>query len=309
MDTGEAPQEVSCTILFVDIVGSTRLYDTLGDHEGQRIVGAALDRLSDLATAGGGTVIKTIGDAVMCTFENPNDATRCAQAMHQGLAQLSARPDIPVELSGRVGLQHGHVIEKEGDVFGDAVNVAARVVALSQPRQILTTRETVELLDPEHKERAHLVDRRAVAGKQGEQEIYELVRENEQLTMVGSGEELRAALDARMILRHGSQTITVGLTNADVTLGRTDLNDICIDHHRTSRWHAHVTCKRGKFFVKDTSSNGTFVAEEGRDPVQVRREDHPLRGCGLLGLGSVVTADSPTAIHYEVLRSTAPESG
>ncbi|MDJ0522462.1 MAG: adenylate/guanylate cyclase domain-containing protein [Planctomycetota bacterium] len=307
MRTDETASECDCTVLFVDLVGSTALYDALGDHEAEHIVGAALDRLSDIARTAGGTVIKTIGDAVLCTFESPNHAAGCAPEMHRGLEALSRGSDVSVELSGRVAFQHGHVILRHGDIFGDTVNVTSRIMHLANPRQTLTTRATLDHLDLSFRERCRLVDRTGFAGKRGEHEVFEIVWEREMLTTLASGVHMRAALDARLVLRHGEREIEVDLLNPRVTLGRVPQNDISIDHHRTSRWHAVVRCQRGKFLLTDTSSNGTYCAEEGGDPVELHKEGHLLSGRGVLGLGVVVEDGDPTAIHYEVEMPGADE--
>lgn len=300
LSTDAAAHEGECTILFVDLVGSTALYDVLGDREAERIVGAALERLSQLAEKAGGTVIKTIGDAVLCTFEVPDHAAGCAPEMHRGLEALSREGDATVELSCRVAFRHGPVICRHADVFGDTVNVTSRLMHLADPRQTLTTRGTLDKLDLSYRERCRLIDRTGFAGKRREHEVYEIVWERELLTTLASGTHMRAALDASLVLRHGERRIEVDVLNPRVTLGRVPQNDIRVDHHRTSRWHAVVRCQRGKFLVTDTSSNGTYCAEEGGDPLELHKEDHLLSGRGLLGLGMVVEEGDPNAIHYEV---------
>jgi class 3 adenylate cyclase len=94
-----------------------------------------------------GTVIKTIGDEIMCTFPNANDAVEVAVKMHQSLDDMPF-PENPAYGSPNiyVGFQFGKVIRDGSDVFGDTVNLASRMVALTKQRQIITTEGTVKLL-------------------------------------------------------------------------------------------------------------------------------------------------------------------
>ena len=75
-------ESISLTILFADIVGSTSLYEILGDSLARAIVTGCLSRLSDSTLKNNGTVIKTLGDGIMSTFLCPSDAVDAAVDMH-----------------------------------------------------------------------------------------------------------------------------------------------------------------------------------------------------------------------------------
>jgi adenylate cyclase len=124
---------------------STRLYDTFGDFKAREMISDCLS-LSERTGPGkrGHQVIKTIGDAVMCTFMTPNHAAETARQMHE---EISFDPNmVQANIHLRIGFHHGEVICEPEDVFGEPVNVAARMVELAKSDQIITNRETIKLM-------------------------------------------------------------------------------------------------------------------------------------------------------------------
>jgi len=118
-------QDLECAILFADIAGSTRLYQAIGDERAQASVAACLSRLSDIAAGRDGVLIKTIGDEIMCRFPMADDALIAACEMHESLRDAPIPGDLPISV--RIGTHYGPVILDDGDAFGDAVNVSARL--------------------------------------------------------------------------------------------------------------------------------------------------------------------------------------
>ena len=129
---------VFTTIMFADVAGSTTLYEQLGDEQANRIIDDVITMMSELTEKHLGTVIKTIGDEIMCRFNEADQAFTTASIIQDRLQKRPA--DLGVKINVRVGLHTGLVlIREDGDVFGDAVNVAARVAAIARGSQILTT--------------------------------------------------------------------------------------------------------------------------------------------------------------------------
>ena len=81
-------ENVTLAILFADIANSTHLYETLGNKKARNLIGACLSLLSEVTSEYRGTVVKTIGDEIMCTFPNPNDAVEAAISMNQSLMDM-----------------------------------------------------------------------------------------------------------------------------------------------------------------------------------------------------------------------------
>lgn len=294
--------DVTLTILFADIAKSTHLYETLGDQVAKNLIDTCISLMTDITKQHGGSVVKTIGDEIMCTFPSGDQAVEAAKEMHQGLEDMTFDDQPGVTIPNiYVGLQHGPVILEDGDVFGDAVNVAARMVAQAKQRQIVTTEETVNSLKSDYRESAHCIDKTTLKGKSGEIKIYELIWERQDVTvMLDDSPMEQLAVKARLELKCGSTIIEVDEARPMVTLGRQSHNDVVVNDNRVSRSHARVEYRRGKFILIDQSSNGTYVLIQDKKSVTIKRDETTLLGHGLIGLGRDPEPDTPHVIEYSI---------
>jgi len=286
-------------ILFADIARSTYLYETLGDKAAQEIVSACLSLLSEITVQHQGKVIKTIGDEVMCTFPMADDAVNAAEEMHRAVEKMEVSDTVPLNI--RAGIHIGPVICENDDVFGDAVNVAARMVGLAKQRQIIATEDVINALNPESDAMPRCIDRTTIKGKRGEHDIYELIWEQHAVTVMVSGSSESRPSPSHAELRLGNRTIQVSQTRPCVTMGRQPYNDLMVDDDRVSRSHARVEYRRGKFVLTDDqSTNGTYLIVKGEVGINIHRDEVTLNGDGIIGLGWEVEPDSPKAIHFAV---------
>ncbi len=288
-------------ILFADIAKSTGLYESLGDKIAQNLIGRCILLLSDVTLRHQGRVIKTIGDEIMCTFPTANDAVEAAMEMQQSLEDLTIEenPEIlPPNIY--VGFHFGPVISEAGDVFGDAVNVAARMVQVAKERQIFTTEETVKMLAADHRENTRCVDKTTIKGKSGEVSIFEVVWERQDVTVMIDDSVEAVTQRYRLEVSYGSQHLTMDEGKPSATLGRQPHNDIVVNDRRVSRSHARIEYRRGKFFLVDQSTNGTFALIQGKKSISLKRDETQLLGDGLIGLGREATASDPDLIQYSV---------
>ncbi|MBW1809891.1 MAG: protein kinase [Deltaproteobacteria bacterium] len=137
------------TILFSDIVGITPYFDKHGDVAGLKKIKLHNDLLSPEIERYRGEVIKTIGDAYMVSFDKADDGVGAAIAMQRALARHNRKvEEDDQKILIRIGLNSGKSIFDSQDVFGDVVNVAARVSALAQGDQVIVSSATYELLGP-----------------------------------------------------------------------------------------------------------------------------------------------------------------
>lgn len=136
------------TLLFTDLKGSTALYDEIGDLNAFALVQQHFDRLQEATVRHGGAIVKTIGDAVMATFGEPEAAVRAATDMLREIAAFNRRRP-GRELLLKIGIHKGASIavtlNDRLDYFGQTVNVAARVQALADASEIWLTRDVYEL--------------------------------------------------------------------------------------------------------------------------------------------------------------------
>jgi adenylate cyclase len=127
-------------ILAADVAGYSRLMgaDEEGTHE--RLRGHLRDLIEPKITEHRGRVVKNTGDGFLADFQSVVDAVRCAVEVQQGMADRE--PEVPEErrIRFRIGVNLGDVIVEEHDIFGDGVNVAARIEALAEPGGICVSR-------------------------------------------------------------------------------------------------------------------------------------------------------------------------
>lgn len=126
------------TVLFTDIVQSTEAVGSLGDQAWRD----RLDRHDVLAdrqiARHGGKLVKSIGDGVLATFDGPAAAIRCAEAMGDGVTQIG--------VAIRAGVHVGEVEQREEDIAGIAVHIAARICSAAGAREILVSRTVTDLV-------------------------------------------------------------------------------------------------------------------------------------------------------------------
>jgi len=135
------------TIVFTDVVGSTALTRRLGD-EGARAVLREHERIvREALTAHGGSEVKATGDGFMASFGSARKALECAIAVQKSFAESDAAGGSAngAPLQVRIGLNAGEPVAEDGDLFGTAVNVAARIADQAQGGEILASNVVREL--------------------------------------------------------------------------------------------------------------------------------------------------------------------
>jgi class 3 adenylate cyclase len=285
-------------VLFADVCGSTRLYETVGDAEALATIGRCLALLKVACDGHGGRVVKTIGDEIMAVFPTADQATEAAAEMQARISELP--PMGRTRLAIRVGFHVGPALEVEGDVFGDSVNVAARMAALAKAEQVILSAQAVDALAPLLRARVREIDSLTVKGKQSDIGIFELIWQasDEDLTALAT-RPVRPA--AHILLRHGVREIVLGEDDPALRLGRDAHNDVVIADRMASRAHARIERRRDKFVLVDQSSNGTYVTVEGEPEIQLRREEMILRGRGRISFGHAWSDESGETLAFSCL--------
>jgi adenylate cyclase len=131
------------TVMFVDIVESTRLAEELGDEEWTQILARYRELVRAVFDARGGEEVGTQGDGFLAKFPAPADAVRCAVEVQQDVRKVSAAG---VPLSVRIGIHAGEAVHDDGDLVGRVVNLAARVTQAAEPGEILVTEPVADQL-------------------------------------------------------------------------------------------------------------------------------------------------------------------
>jgi adenylate cyclase len=291
------------TIVFADVSGSTKLFETRGNLEARRLVSAVLNALAEVTQQHGGRVIKTIGDEILCTFPGPMQGMLGAIDMQKRVAQ---DPEFAQEnLAIRIGLHHGETLIEDNDVYGDAVNTAARMASLAKREQIITTAATVKLLTNAGMLRTRSMGQARVAGKQKPIDIVDVQwqEDTSNVTMVQRAIRVEAEDEPRirLQLRYRGKAIDLDELAPPFTLGRDPTATLVVDAEWVSRFHALIEYKRGYFVVSDRSTNGTHVKFGDDEDLRLHRDELRLRRSGAISLGQTIALNPDHLIYFQCM--------
>ncbi|APV49348.1 hypothetical protein BWI17_06445 [Betaproteobacteria bacterium GR16-43] len=281
MQDQELPQ--GC-VLFADVSGSTKLYEAVGDKAAHAAIENCVLLFGAVTARNAGRVIKTIGDEVMSVFPDASAGGRSAIEMQRELEQMA--PVGNLRMGARVGLHFGPLIERDGDVFGDTVNLAARLTEMASRGQIITSLETVELFEPLIKMDCRRLYSIPVKGKEKEVAICEILwSETDEVTTLAAQRSHKPVTPVNLKLTYRDRTILLPKERRSLVLGRDATADLVIADKMASRAHCSIELRGEKFIISDRSANGTWVEIEGDRPLVLRREEALLRGKGFITLG------------------------
>jgi len=139
-DSSGLSTQQELTVGFADLVSYTRLSRRLEHRELVALVQRFEGLAADVVTAGGGRVVKNVGDEVVFTVADPAACAVIALSLSERMAVDDLVPDV------RVGLAHGPVLSSLGDVYGPTVNLASRLTSIAQPGTVVTDQSTAVLL-------------------------------------------------------------------------------------------------------------------------------------------------------------------
>jgi len=293
-------KDIELAILFADVVGSTRLYELMGDLRARDMVAICIDCMRSATEQHQGTVIKTMGDEVMATFPSADEALNAAAQMQQ---QISVHAQLKVDgqaVAIRVGCHYGPVVLENRDVFGATVHTANRMTSQAKAGQIITTAATVERLSPEWRASVRQIDVAMIKGQGSEVTLYEVLWQTEDVTSMvpAIAMQSRGPRTMRLKLRFQDREIYLDEARPNVAIGRAEDNDLVIKGNLISRIHARIEISRNKFVLIDQSTNGTFVQTKDGEEAFVRRDSLKIKGEGMIGLGRLPEGESPQTIRY-----------
>jgi adenylate cyclase len=287
-------------VLFADVCDSTTIYESIGDTRALALIHRLFGVLAEKVTKHGGTIVKTLGDGMVCQFPKADGAFHAACDMQ--VAAVAVEAESGPKLTIKIALNWGPVVKEGGDVYGDTVNVCARLAALASPHQVLTTQETRKALSPPLRESCRELYPVQVRGRVGEVKVCDVLwRFDPDTTEALSRSALKARLREWILkLTYGGDTIVVE-PSGSIKLGRDKTNDVVVNSSLASRVHARIYGRGGNFVIADQSSNGTYVLVDGNSrELTLRREETVLGERGYIGLGGPASSHGDHVLRYRL---------
>ncbi len=239
----------------------------------------------------------------MSTFPTVDQAMSAAIAMQTAIS-TDNREEGRIPVSIRIGCHFGPVVQEQNDIFGAAVHTANRMTSQAKGRQIVISGATVEQMSPEFRRQTRQIDVATVRGRIDEVALFELLWDPEEATSMlptiawDAPREKRAT---KMLLTCQNKTVEVSDRKKSVTLGRAEDNDLVIKGNLISRIHAKVEMRRGKFFIVDQSTNGTFMQSVQGNESFLRRDSTELDSEGTIGLGRSEAPGTALSIYFKAI--------
>ncbi len=270
-------------IVFVDISGSSLMYAERGDTIAFGLTATCLKLMNEHVQRAGGRVIKAVGDGILAVFETAAAALNAAV----GIMEAVNQPDTTLHREGihvRTGISYGRTFLAGDDVYGDVVNVAARLVSHAGPDEIVLSGRAYEELPEALRESSRLIDQVVLRGRPSWVLVYQYLWKHEDITLAVNVRD-RVPCGA-LNVTYGSRVFVIGPERPKLRIGRAPDNDIAIEENLVSRYHAEISLRGDKFFLCDLSTNGTYLCTDADEKIRLSREDVMLGSGGCIFVGS-----------------------
>jgi class 3 adenylate cyclase len=274
------------TVLFAAIMGKDELYAKAGDKAGHEALEHCQFRLGRAAASCGGRLAKATADKVMVLAATPDAAADAASAMHLAIEKLPKTAGVKLQVG--IGLHFGPVIQKGDEVFGDTVNLAARLCEAAGSGQIILTQWTAKLLSPLYRAWMRNLDTATLKGRSEDVGLCELVwraDDNATAFLRSRPEEQQAQGPVVIRLKYRGERMERRREKEVITIGRDPGCDLVVEDKEASRQHCIIERRKDKWILKDVSSNGTYVTIDGDKEELLQREELTLRKRGWITLG------------------------
>ena len=243
------------TVLFAEVSGRDEYVRAAGRVIGWNGISDCVNSLQQTARSSGGKIVKVIGAELMMLFESPDAAANAASKMH---AAVNALPAVGgARLSVKVGYHAGPVIEGIDDLLGDTVKQVAALLRQARAGETITTPQTARLLNASH---------------------------SGHVSVPGSSRNASAQRMLRLI--YGGEAATCGVDNRILLVGRDPSCGLITATAFASRRHCTIFLAADGLKVRDHSSLGTFVTNEGSEEIQLANGEEAALGThGWISLG------------------------
>lgn len=300
-------EQAGKTVVFADLTGSTSLFESAGNVVATHVVTRCTQALGAHFSRAGGQLVKYLGDGVLVMFDDTVAAIEACTRTRDILHDFNAEQFRHAPLGFKIGVEHGPIIEQDGDCYGDAVNVASRLSDRAEANEILIGESVFRRLPDAQRLSCNSLDRIVVKGKAEPLRVWRIDWARTAETTLTIPMEMlearsRAALVQRLDLELLDQHLQLLSSDGPLVIGRGDEAGFVINDPRVSRRHARIEWTGGQCVLSDFSSNGTWVNFSGAgSAVMLKRDSCMLHGQGEIGLGASPDDFTAPTLSFQVI--------
>lgn len=301
---------VQTTVVFADLMGSTGVFETIGNVRASRVVTELTQWIAEICVGHHGQVVKTLGDGVLAVFSNAPDAINAVVALQRKHQKRVSGTTGGTKMPIRIGVARGEVEFVDGDCYGDAVNVASRLSDLTGPHQIWANSSSLEGALEADSVRFRPLGPITIRGRAEPCSVFQVEwHENltsDFLTMQGALDSHQDQIDKELLggeieLAWLDQRKRFRSAQLPIHIGRVNQAEFVVNDPRVSRAHARIDWRNGSILLVDVSSYGSWVRFSGGGAdLLLRREECVLHGHGEIALGASFADLSVPTVMFSV---------
>ncbi len=285
------------SVIFADLTGSTAVFEALGNERATFAVTRLTDLMAQACELHHGRVVKTLGDGVLAVFERERDAVAAMVDLQREHRKRVAQWPPRLVMQIKVGMASGEIVLVDGDCYGEAVNLAARLCDLAAPGEIWATQAVGDAGAPGSGVRIRPLGPMSIRGLAEAREVCQIdwdgVDATDLLTLPATLEDFRPAMhptSGQINLSWLDVSAAFGSSELPIHLGRLADAEFAVNDPRVSRRHARIDWVDSHFVLTDLSSYGTWVRfPGGSSEVALRRSACVLLEQGEISLGAPFT--------------------
>lgn len=301
---------VQTTVVFADLMGSTAVFETIGNVRASRMVTQLTQWIGEICLSHRGHVVKTLGDGVLAVFPSAPDAINAVVALQRTHQKQVAGTTGGTKMPIRIGVARGEVEFVDGDCYGDAVNVASRLSDLTGPDQIWANSSSIEGAPQADGVRFRPLGPITIRGRAEPCSVFQVEwHENlpsDFLTMRASVDSQHDQIEKELLggeieLAWLDQRKRFRSMQLPIHIGRVNQAEFVVNDPRVSRAHARIDWRSGSILLVDVSSYGSWIRFSGGGAdLLLRREECVLHGHGEIALGASFADLSVPTVMFSV---------
>jgi adenylate cyclase len=303
---------VQATVVFTDLHGSTAVFEALGNARATEMVTHITGWIAKQCDTHNGRVVKTLGDGVLALFPDGESAVKAVVDLQRLHMKTMLRGPSEAAMPIRIGVASGEVEIVDGDCYGDAVNVSARLCDLCGPNQIWANAASLLAVDEAQGVTFRILGPINIRGRAEPCTVYQIEWREEEasdfLTMQGELNPVYASGEVDALGREVELT-AMGISkrfkafDLPISIGRVRDVEFMVNDPRVSRKHARLEWRNGSVILTDVSSYGSWVRFAGANgsDVLLRREECVLHGEGELALGGSFADTTVPTVAFKIL--------